>query len=202
MPQACDGTDRAPWSVGVSGSAFDTEIVFDGEPVRTRQHAVSLSAGRSSSPRLSWGVTGSWVTGGDVEDRDVKGGFAVSGSVTALTLYETPSRPFIALTGSAGVSRVRAVADDGRVRDWAAGDVRAGVAAGKTIGPVVPYLAARAFGGPVNWRRQGGSVVGTDRHHVTAGGGLTVRLPAALDLTVEAMPLGERSVAAGLTRHF
>ena len=49
--------------------------------VRTRQHAASLSVGRSSSPRLSWGLTGSWVTGGDVEDRDVKSGFGASASI-------------------------------------------------------------------------------------------------------------------------
>lgn len=201
MPQACDGSAPAPWSVGASASGFDTDIVFDGHSVHTRQLAVSASVGRSVSPRWGWTVSGSYVTDGVIEDRDVRSGGALSAGISYLSVYERARRPFVAFTGSVGGARVRALADDGRVHDWTAGDARVGVLSGKTFGPAVPYVAARAFGGPVYWHRDGGSVVGTDARHVTAGAGITVRLPFAMDLTAEIMPLGERSASAGLTLH-
>jgi hypothetical protein len=201
MPQSCDGSEPKPWSVGASASGFDTDIIFDGHAVHTRQFATSVSVGRSTTPRWSWAVTGSYVPDGTIENRDVIGGAALGVSASYLQLYERARRPFIAFSGSAGVAQVRAVADDGSVQQWTAGDVRAGVAAGKTFGPVVPYAAARVFGGPVFWHRGGASVVGGDSHHITLGGGLTVRLPASMDFTAEIMPLGERSFAAGLTVH-
>lgn len=65
----------------------------------------------------------------------------------------------------------------------------------------MPYATARGFGGPVWWRRAGSEQIGSDRYHVTAGAGLIVRLPGSFDVTAEAMPLGERSAALGMTRH-
>lgn len=201
MPQACDGSAPAPWSVGASAGGFDTDIVFDGESVHTRQLAASASVGRTATPRWGWTVTGSYVIDGTVEDRDLRNGGALSAGISYLAVYEQARRPFVAFTGSAGAARVRAVADDGRVRDWTAGDVRVGLMSGKTIGRMVPFLAARAFGGPVSWHREGASVAGGDAHHVTAGAGISLRLPFAMDFTAEIMPLGETSAAAGLTLH-
>jgi hypothetical protein len=201
MPQTCDGSTPKLWSAGVSASGFETDIVFEGERVRTRQTAGSVSIGRAMSPGVAWSLTGSFVGGGEVEDRDVKSGGALSAGISYLSVYETPRRPWVAVTGSVGAARVRALADDGRVRDWTAGDVRIGGMTGKSFGPVVPYVAARAFGGPVNWRREGANVSGGDAHHVTAGAGFTIRLPGSIDFTAEVMPLGERSASAGLTIH-
>jgi hypothetical protein len=67
-------------------------------------------------------------------------------------------------------------------------DVRVGVAAGKSIGAVTPYVLARAFGGPV-WL-PGGGVVGDD-HHYVLGLGLSVRI-ARVDVGAELAPFGER----------
>jgi hypothetical protein len=64
------------------------------------------------------------------------------------------------------------------------------------------YAAARVFGGPVWWYRNGGGVVGTDQWHFTIGAGTTIRLPHRLDLSLEAMPLGEQSAAAAITAHW
>jgi hypothetical protein len=45
-------------------------------------------------------------------------------------------------------------------------DLRVGAAVGTTLWKVLaPYEVGRAFGGPVYWRYQGASIVGTDDHH-------------------------------------
>ena len=137
-----------------------------------------------------------------IEGRDLAGGAAMGATLTWLAVYERPRRPFVGATASLSTALARATSDDGSSRLWSAWDLRAGVMVGKTLaGHVVPYAAARAFGGPVFWRRGGARVTGGDRYHVTAGAGLTVRLPHRLDLSVEVMPLGERSATAGATWH-
>jgi hypothetical protein len=45
-------------------------------------------------------------------------------------------------------------------------------------------------------------VIGSDRYHVTAGLGVIARLPRRLDISIEAMPLGERSATGAITSHF
>jgi hypothetical protein len=65
----------------------------------------------------------------------------------------------------------------------------------------VPYLSARGFGGPVFWTLAGEGVSGSDRYHVALGAGVIVRLPNQVDVTLEAMPLGEQSAAVGMTLH-
>lgn len=103
---------------------------------------------------------------------------------------------------SLGAAFARAPADDEMPHSWWAFDLRGGVTAGKTFaGRWVPYVSARGFGGPVFWRHAGDRVVGGDRYHVTLGAGLIMRLPRSVDVTLEAMPLGEHSAALGVTLH-
>jgi hypothetical protein len=76
-------------------------------------------------------------------------------------------------------------------------DVRASVTVGKTVARILaPYLAARAFGGPVFWSIEGQSVTGTDAYHFQIGGGFSLSL-GRFDLHLEVAPLGERSLACG-----
>jgi hypothetical protein len=76
-------------------------------------------------------------------------------------------------------------------------DLRASVTVGKTVARVMaPYLAARAFGGPVFWSAGGQSVTGTDAYHFQIGGGFSLAL-GRFDLHLEVAPLGERSLACG-----
>jgi hypothetical protein len=185
----------------VSVSGFDTVIVFPGQNVHTQQFAVNASLGHQISPRLGWNVTDSWLTGGNIGGRALLYGEGLGVSLDYLAVYERAWQPFLALSASASASDARAVADDGRLRDWTAGDLRLGAMGGKTFGPLVPYAAVRVFGGPVSWHLSGASVIGTDHDHYTAGLGLTLRLPRSADVTVEVMPVGERSAIAGLTLH-
>ncbi len=200
MPIECDGSAPSGWQLGVAVGGVRSVIVFDGADVGFEQRAVSATFGRFATPRLGWTVSGSALVGGDVEGRALHGGGAVAAAVGWLPVFERRRRPFVAASASLGAALLRATADDGVRRSWTAVDLRLGVMVGKTFADRwVPYLATRAFGGPVFWHRAGAAVVGGDRYHVTVGGGLTVRLPGAVSLTAELMPLGERGATVGAT---
>jgi hypothetical protein len=142
------------------------------------------------------------IFAGSIDGRDLGGGATVGGTLSWLPVYERAVRPFVAFTASAGIGFARARADDEMQHSWWAFDLRGGITVGKTLaGRWVPYASARGFGGPVFWRHAGAGVVGGDRYHATLGAGLIARLPRGIDVTAEAMPLGERSAALGVTLH-
>lgn len=182
---------------------MSTTIVFSDARLALRETAVTATVGHFATARFGWSVTAGGIVAGSIEGRDVRGGATLGASLTWLPIYERPSRPFVAVSVSLGTALIRGTADDGSGRSWSAWDIRGGAIAGKTLARrLVPYVAARVFGGPVFWYRAGASAIGSDRYHVTGGVGLTVRLPARLDVTLEAMPLGEQSATGGLTWHF
>ena len=182
---------------------MSTTIVFAGVRVPLRETAVTATISHFATARLGWSITAGGIVAGSIEHRDVDDGVTVSASVSYLALFESPTRPFVAVSGSLGAAWIAGTADDGSARTWNAWDARGGAIVGKTLGKhVVPYLAARGFGGPVYWYRDGASVTGSDRWHVTAGVGATIRLPARVDLSLELMPLGEQSATAGVTARF
>ncbi|HEX7838319.1 MAG TPA: hypothetical protein VF469_12680 [Kofleriaceae bacterium] len=166
------------------------------------QRAATATVGNFPSPRFGWSVTAGGVLGGQIDGRDVSGGATLVGTLSWLPVYERPSRPFVAATASFGGGFARALSDDQMTHSYWALDARGGVTVGKTFaGRWVPYASARAFAGPVHWQHAGASVSGNDRYHFTVGGGLIVRLPRSVDATLEGMPLGEKSVALGVTLH-
>ena len=182
---------------------MSTTIVFSGVAIPLRETAATLTIGDFPTARFGWSVTAGGIVTGSIDGRDVRGGGTLGGSATWLAVYERAARPFVAVSASLGTALIRGVADDGSTHAWSAWDLRGGAIVGKTFaGRLVPYLAARAFGGPVFWHRGTASETGTDRYHVTVGLGVTVRMPARFDVTLEVMPLGERSATAGLTWHF
>jgi hypothetical protein len=202
LPAECDGSDPPTWQVTGALSGFSTQIKFNDVPVPVEQLAVTATLGHFGTPRLGWSVTAGGVVAGQIEGRDISGGGTAAGTLSWLPIYEGERRPFFALTGTFGTAFVRAPADDGMMHSWWANDFRGGLTVGKTLaGRWVPYASVRGFAGPVFWQRAGEAVTGGDRYHVTAGAGLIVRLPGSVDMTVEGMPLGERSAAFGLTLH-
>lgn len=102
---------------------------------------------------------------------------------------------------SATLSSTQARGDD--ARHVQAYDLRATVMVGKTVLDVLtPYVLGRAFGGPVWFRWDDGTrVQGTDLYKYQVGAGLSLAL-RPVDLFVEAAPLGERNLAAGLGVRF
>jgi hypothetical protein len=118
--------------------------------------------------------------------------------VTWLAVRERDRAPFLSLSLSLAGSRASAVADDGERRPLTAIDLRAGAMLGKTVGPVTGFAVARGFAGPVSFRVAGEDETGGDAHHYALGAGATVRIGRRLAASVEALPLGERSVAAAV----
>jgi len=112
--------------------------------------------------------------------------------------------PFIHLTATLSFSHAAtrsAVSND----RYSAVDFRFGAIVGKTLGDsgITPYIAARAFGGPVFWRLDGEAVTGTDLYKYQLGGGLSLALfDRKLDVFVEGIGLGERGLAAGIGTTF
>ncbi len=189
---------------------MQTTLRLRGEPVELEMTSTTATVGYHPGARygLSFGLGA--VLDGEI-DAGIDGGAApgeigpgliASASGTLLALFERPRRPFVLLTGSASVSRSTAESDDGMAHDLTAGDLRVGVMIGKTWGRVVPYLTARAFGGPVFWTIRRDDVTGGDVHHYTVGGGASLRLGAQVDGFVEVMPLGEQSGSAGASLSF
>ena len=83
-----------------------------------------------------------------------------------------------------------------------AGDARLGARFGWTIkDKTFPYLAARVFGGPVNWELDGEDVVGTDVHHYQLALGVATQL-GKMGLFAEWAGLGERALSAGISTAF
>jgi hypothetical protein len=202
LPEDCDGSSPPSWQVTGAVATMATTIVFDAD-VAIRETVVTATAGHFATPRLGWSVTAGGVVQGSVDHRDVRGGATLAGALTWLAVYERGRRPFVATSLSLGALVLRAVADDNTARTLSAWDVRGGAMVGKTFaGVIVPYAAVRVFGGPVFWRLAGKGVVGGDRYHVTAGLGLVLRLPARLSVSLEGMPLGERSAAGAIGWRF
>ena len=202
MPERCDGHAPPTWQVTAAVDALSTTIEA-GAPLALREATVTATLAHFAHPRLGWSITAGGVVGGSIDGRPMHGGATLAAALSWLPVYEGARRPFVAVTASLGTALARATADDGRSHTWSAWDLRGGVMVGKTLaGHVVPYLAARVFGGPVFWYRASASVTGSDRYHVTAGAGLTLRLPARLELTAEAMPLGEQSASGAVTWRF
>ena len=153
------------------------------------------SVGKRVGDRFNLELAGGLILDGELAGSDIGVGGAVSLIGAGLILAETSSRPFVLASLTVSGSRTSAGGES-----LTAIDVRLGVVVGKTFWDrLTPYLGVRAFGGPVFWTMAGEDVTGQDKYHVSAGAGLTLRLPRpALELFVEGMPLGEQSLTAGV----
>lgn len=113
--------------------------------------------------------------------------------------------PFVQLSGTLAVSRVATRGPGPRdAPSFTAFDLRIAATAGYNLGGwFVPYIAGRAFGGPVYYRYAGEAVTGTDLYKYQVAGGFAASFfYRAFDVFVEGVPLGERGVSAGLGTTF
>ena len=62
---------------------------------------------------------------------------------------------------------------------------------------ISPYIAVRAFGGPVIWSIDGETRTGTDKRHFQIAAGMVSNLPRGFDLFAEVAPFAERAVTIG-----
>lgn len=195
------------WRVGASVGAMQTTLRLRGRPVELSMLSATATVGYHPGPRygISFGIGA--VIDGEIDSGingpgEIGPGVIASASATYLALFEKPRRPFLLFTGSASVSMATAESDDGVSKDLTASDLRVGVMVGKSFGRVVPYAAARLFGGPVFWTIRGNDVTGTDDHRYTVGGGASLRIATQVNGFVELMPLGEMSGSAGVSLSF
>ena len=89
--------------------------------------------------------------------------------------------------------------DSGDKTGYFAADARLGARAGWALDEnLFPYVAARVFGGPVNWQWDDQDVIGTDVHHYQLALGTAVQI-GSLGLWIEWAGVGEQALGAGLS---
>lgn len=202
---------RKKWHVGANAALSSTSVRFS-DSLRfdqTRSVAVALLA---YSPKREGTVefgAGAFVDG-TFERAGIEYDFSPGLLLVTGASYQFVSnaglRPFVLLGGQLSylTSRTRpAGAAGAESTSYHAFDLRVGPVVGWTFwNTLTPYVLARVFGGPVFWRYQGESIVGGDVHHYQLGAGLSLLLAKRVDLFVEGVPFGERTVAGGAGLRF
>jgi len=150
--------------------------------------------GERSSVVVSAGLIG----GGDLEGegRRYRVGTGWLASVSGgHRFFGGDGGPFGVGTLSMGFSRTHVEHEaSGEDETLAASDLRVGVELGLTLlEHLRPFALARAFGGPVQFRRSGEERLGGDRHHYALGLGVGADATAGLELRFESALLGERA---------
>jgi hypothetical protein len=177
-------------------AASRTTLTFDGARYDLDQYAATLSVARVWP--TGWSLAGSLglVLDGSLTRGDASHDLG-AGALAAITLARqwTSRAWFLNGTASLGASRTTSHPPSAPLT---AADARLGVTAGRTFGPLSPYLLARAFGGPVAWSIDGAGVVGTDVHHYQLGAGLTLAV-RDVALLVDVSALGEQRLSLGLS---
>lgn len=206
----CEG-DAPPAArrLGVSAGGFASTLRFGGRfDADVREESVIGSFEWHPRPKLAVGLTAGAVVHGTLKTQgtthDVGPGALAAATASWLFVDGAGEAPFVLGSVTGGASHVTTTEQipGARATGLTAFDLRLGVAAGKTFGPVSPYLLARGFGGPVKWRFAGAGVTGTDTHHYQLGLGLVARLPARIDLSAEFVPLGEQALSLGAGMNF
>lgn len=199
------------YHVGVSFGGFRSELSFlgsNGIEASLRREAVTasfdyrLDAATTLSAALGAGTGGLLITSG--QRHDILPGVLVAGSFSRRLVEGRGPAPFVLFGVTAGVSTARIQRAPTQADPlpptygFYAVDFRAGLTVGKTFGGVLsPYGAARVFGGPVFWQREGSTITGGDLYHYQLAAGLVASLPRGVDLFAEGAPLGERAFTVG-----
>lgn len=199
----CSG-DPAPagWRFSLGYGLLQSSIRFTGFSADFSHHSVMAGVSRrlrdDLTVQLSAGalLSGTWNLPG--APGTLRTGPMAQLGATWMALPGGGGWPFVAL--SAGLSAFTAGvsgAGNGGIESVTAGDLSLSATVGTALwGTVAPYLGARVFGGPVQWKLAGQKRSGEDAHHYQVALGVAAALPAGLDLLVEGSPLGQKSVSA------
>jgi hypothetical protein len=190
-----------------SWSTYSAFLIF-GEQERDLQwHTASLAFRAQVSERWSIGASvggilaGSLTAGDDVSE--MRSGWIVGLSGAWRGLLPDGAIPFVDLTlGLSAAGTSLETATDSHAlssHGFNAVDLRLGVEVGWHLFEVwTLYMGARAFGGPVIQQVEGGQETGTDRFHVSAALGSSVRLDNGFLVFVEGVPVFERALTVGI----
>ena len=186
--------------------SFKSTIRFDdNHEVDVEMATVSISS--------AWLINNSWtiraglglILDGELKPdagttNDVKPGGMAAVGLEYRALIGDGYTPFIDLSlflSSSWTKMVNLVTDN--KTSYFASDLRLGARAGWNVkGNIFPYVAARVFGGPVNWELDGKDVIGTDIHHYQLALGTALQL-GQVGVYVEWAGLGEQAFSAGLS---
>jgi hypothetical protein len=189
--------------VGASFQRLVSELNMGDDVVNIRMDSVAAGLEWRPGGRFSLQIGAGAIVDGSLRARrvtaDVKPGWiaSVSGGWTAIP--ERPSTPFLSLNVAFGISGARTARQGEGAAAFLAMDARLAVVVGKTLWEFwVPYLVARAFGGPVWWEIAGEDVTGGDRHHYQLGIGSLAACPLGFDVLMEWVPFGARGLTAGI----
>jgi hypothetical protein len=149
----------------------------------------ALAGGRISQPGEAW---------------TIEPGVFWSLSAARRWLGQRPAIPYLLLVGTVSGSSTRTRAQtSGVTTPLHAFDGRADFSVGWTLGEAFsPYLAVRAFGGPVLWRIAGARALGTDLYHVSLAAGFNLSLADRVGLYFDGAFLGLRSLGGGVSLRF
>lgn len=82
-------------------------------------------------------------------------------------------------------------------------DTKADLSLGWTLGEAwSPYLAVRAFGGPVFWKQQGEAMTGTDLYHVSVAAGFNLTVANRVSVFFDGAFAGLRGLSGGFSVRF
>jgi hypothetical protein len=194
---------RPRWGVGAAGLYTSTVIDFGDFRSAETRGSVIASLAYQPTRRLTFQLAAGSTVGGHLDSPAGVSDFSPGLTMAIGASYRLVqgTRPFVILTANASFADAETHlrgADAVSGPHYDALDLRGGVLVGTTLWRLVsPYAVVRAFGGPVYWSVQGEDVIGTDAHHYQVGAGVTLVVVHRVDLFVEAIPLGERSLAAG-----
>ena len=176
-------------------------IFFDGEDARLDKFATVASSDLFFG---KWTVTlgaGSMFEGelqAPGGTRRFGPGWVGAAGLSWRVLDEEPTIPYLVFSATVGAAAASTKIDDER-GNYIGVDFRFGATLGKTFfGWLSPYVALRAFGGPIFWTIAGETEVGSDRYHVQGGIGSVFILPAGFDIFVEGNPGGEQGAFGGV----
>jgi hypothetical protein len=201
---------RPRWRAGTAGLYTSTAIDFGAFRSDETRGSVIASLAYQPTRRLTFQLAAGSTVGGHLDTVAGVYDFSPGPTVAIGSSYRLVqgTKPFVILTANLSFSDAETqlsgadAASNPMVR-YDAFDLRGGVLVGTTLWRLLsPYAVVRAFGGPVYWQYQGANVTGTDAHHYQVGAGLTLVVVHRVDLFVEGIPLGERSLAAGAALAF
>jgi hypothetical protein len=203
----CDGQEKeqaaTPWRVAIVGGALRSELNASNQQLGIEQASLIARGERRLGTRYAVGISVGSILGGslripNMETVDLGAGWTAGASVSALALAEKEVRPFLLASFSFAYSVTHGDPAGAVGRSQYIGrDIRLGLAAGKSFGPARVYAAGRVFGGGFRWEGTMPPLSGGDAHLYQLGAGAAFDLPGHVDVLVEAMPLGERSLTAG-----
>lgn len=209
---AAPAEEPRPFTIGLSYGFSDTKLIFSNDTRhRFRQSAYSLSflaaleggtvLGGAVGPHMGGRVDG--LRGSD-ESFTIRPGVVWSFTVARRLFGTKATIPFLLVVGTfSGSSASTRRESDGEAAGLHAFDAKVDLSVGWTLGEAFsPYLALRAFGGPVLWRLDDARVLGSDLYHLSGAVGFNLTVANRVSLYFDGAFVGMRGLSGGAAVRF